>query len=109
MEFKGLRTGFALTGSFCTFAEIMGEVERLSKMGSDIIPIMSGNAYNSDTRLGRAEEFINRLEEISGKSVIHTIPQAEPIGPKAILDVLIIAPCTGNTLAKMANGSATRR
>jgi len=69
-----------------------------------LIPILSENSYDTDTRFGRAEEFRTAIEEICKRPIIHTIPQAEPIGPKKLLDLLIIAPCTGNTLGKLANG-----
>jgi dipicolinate synthase subunit B len=96
--------GFALCGSFCTFKEVLPQIERLKKLNYDIIPIMSEMAYNTDTRFGRAEDFINKIETVCKHEILHTIPQVEPIGPKRMLDVLVIAPCTGNTAAKLANG-----
>lgn len=96
--------GFALCGSFCTFAEVIPQIETLRKLNYDIVPIMSEIAYNTDTRFGRAEEFISRIETVCKHEILHTIPQVEPIGPKKMLDLLIIAPCTGNTAAKLANG-----
>lgn len=96
--------GFALCGSFCTFSEVITEMKKLSDKGYNIFPIMSFNAYQTDTRFGKAEEHIRRIEEICGKKIISTIPDAEPIGPKKMLDILVIEPCTGNTLAKLANG-----
>lgn len=101
---KDLRVGYALCGSFCTFSESVPMIRKLKEMGADIIPIMSGAAYSTDTRFGTAHHFINEIEEITGNRIIHTIAEAEPIGPKKLLDVLIIAPCTGNTLAKLACG-----
>ena len=106
MELKGKTVGFAMTGSFCTFARVMKEAEKLAATEANIIPIMSETAYSTDTRFGNAEEFVNRLQMISGNSVIKSVKEAEPIGPKSYLDLLIIAPCTGNTLAKLANGIA---
>ncbi|HOA33159.1 MAG: dipicolinate synthase subunit B [Clostridiales bacterium] len=103
---SNIRAGVAMCGSFCTFDEIFPVIEDLKNKGFDIVPIMSQNAYSTDTRFGTAEEFRKRFVEISGKDIIHTIPQAEPIGPKKLLDILIIIPCTGNTLAKLANGIA---
>lgn len=100
-----LKIGFALTGSFCTFKRIFPEVEKLSKE-YDIIPIMSEASAKTDTRFGRAEEHIKRLEEITGKSVLMDITDVEPLGPKKLLSALIVAPCTGNTIAKTANGIA---
>ena len=96
--------GFALCGSFCTFNDVFAEIEFLKEEGYNIIPIMSENSYNLDTRFGKALDWQNLFIEITGNPIVHTIPQAEPIGPKKLLDALIIAPCTGNTLAKLANG-----
>ena len=98
------RIGFAVTGSFCTFAKVFPQMQRLVEKGYRVIPIMSENAYATDTRFGRAQDWIRRAEEITGEAVIHTIVQAEPIGPKKLLDLLVIAPCTGNTLGKLACG-----
>ena len=96
--------GFAICGSFCTFNEVFAEIEFLKEDGYNIFPIMSENSYNFDTRFGKASDWQSLLIEITGNQIIHTIPQAEPIGPKKLLDALIIAPCTGNTLAKLASG-----
>ncbi len=96
--------GFALCGSFCTFKMVFDEIEKLKNKGYNIIPIMSENSYNLDTRFGDAAFWRKRFVEITGNNIIHTIPQAEPIGPKKLLDALVIAPCTGNTLAKLTAG-----
>lgn len=96
--------GFAICGSFCTFKIVFEEIKRLKNAGYDIIPIMSENSYNLDTRFGDAAHWRERFREITGRAIIHTIPQAEPIGPKKLLDALVIAPCTGNTLAKLSSG-----
>ena len=96
--------GYAFTGSFCTLSESLGELERLVLAGCDIQPIMSENVYSKDTRFYKSADFIKKVEDISSKEVIHTIEDAEPFGAKRPLDYLIIAPCTGNTLAKIANG-----
>lgn len=96
--------GFALCGSFCTFKNVFTEIEKLKKEGYNIIPIMSENSYTLDTRFGDAAHWREAFREITGNSIIHTIPGAEPIGPKKLLDALIIAPCTGNTLSKLAGG-----
>ena len=101
-----LKTGFALCGSFCTFASVIPQIEDLKNSGTDVIPIMSYNAYETDTRFGNAQDHIRRIEEICGNKIIHTLTGAEPIGPKKLIDALIIAPCTGNTLAKLAAGIA---
>ena len=98
------RIGFAVTGSFCTFKAVFVQMEKLKHAGYDVTPIMSQNAYETDTRFGRAKDWVRMAEEMTGKPVIHTIAQAEPIGPKKLLDLLILAPCTGNTLGKLACG-----
>lgn len=97
------RLGFALCGSFCTFEKVLSEMEKLSEI-YDIIPIISEGAAKTDTRFGKAEDFIRRITKICNREPITTISAAEPIGPKALLDVLLIEPCTGNTLGKLANG-----
>lgn len=102
MENKAV--GFALCGSFCTFSKVLPEIEKLAQEGYDVFPIMSHMAYTTDTRFGKAEDFIKKIENICNKKIISTIFDAEPIGPKKLLDALIIAPCTGNTVAKLANG-----
>lgn len=94
MLLDGVKVGFGLTGSFCTFAQTIPQIEKLVKEGAEIIPIMSYNAYSFDTRFGKAEDFRKQIEEITGKTIIHTIQEAEPIGPKKLTDVMIIAPCT---------------
>ena len=104
MKMKEYRIGFAMTGSYCTFANVFKALESLKAEFPDITPIMSENVFNTDSRFGTSEEFKNRLEEMCGKKIISTITAAEPIGPKGLLDLLIIATCTGNTIAKMANG-----
>ena len=103
-EHERLSIGFAVTGSFCTFSKAFAQMRLLVQEGYAITPIMSENAYSTDTRFGRAADFIAQAEAITGEAVIHTIAQAEPIGPKKLLDLLILAPCTGNTLGKLACG-----
>lgn len=98
-----IRLGFAVCGSFCTFKRALEELEKLAKE-YDITPIMSSGAAFTDTRFGKAEDLRRRITEICGKEPITTIAGAEPIGPQALLDVLVIEPCTGNTLGKLANG-----
>jgi dipicolinate synthase subunit B len=104
MELKDVKIGFAITGSFCTFAKVMTELEKLSAAGADITPVISYSVDKFDTKFGRADEWKTRIEAVTGKSIIKTITDAEPIGPKALLDILVVAPCTGNTLGKLANG-----
>ena len=101
---ENTRIGFAMCGSFCTFAAALEQAKLLAEEGFDILPIMSENAYSTDTRFGTAQSCIDTLQELSGKDIVHTIVQAEPIGPKNLADVLVVAPCTSNTLAKIANG-----
>lgn len=96
--------GFAITGSFCTFDKITLVLEQLVEDGAHVIPIFSVNAQTLDTRFGQADEFVERIEKITGHEAIRTIEGAEPIGPKGYLDILVIAPCTGNTMAKLCNG-----
>ncbi len=103
MDFNGVKIGFVLTGSFCTFSKTIPKIKELVDLGAEILPIMSFNAYNMDTKFGKAEDFINEIEEITGNEIIHTIKDAEPIGPKKLTDIMIIAPATGNTMAKLAN------
>ncbi len=101
---NSVTAGFALCGSFCTFSKAIAQMKYLKGTGMDLVPIMSQNAYTMDTRFGRAEDFIREIETICGHPVIHTIEAAEPIGPKKMFDILIIEPCTGNTIGKLANG-----
>lgn len=106
MELKGKTIGFAITGSFCTFQRVINELEKLAKEDVTIFPIMSETAFSTDTRFGNASDFIKRIESICKNPIIKSVKEAEPIGPKSFLDLLIIAPCTGNTLAKLASGIA---
>ena len=102
LEVKGKKIGFVLTGSFCTFRKVLPKMKELIKKEAEIVPIMSFNSYQLDTKFGKAEDFINEIEEITGKKIIHTIVDAEPIGPKKMTDIMIIAPCSGNTMSKLA-------
>ena len=97
--------GFAMCGSFCTYAEVFPVMEQLSREYT-LIPIFSPAAYTVDSRFGSAQQHIRKAADICGSDPLYTIPQVEPIGPKKLLDALIIAPCTGNTLAKLAHGIA---
>jgi len=103
MLLKGKKIGLAITGSFCTISRVLNEIDNIIKEGGEIFPILSESVYNFDTRFGEAEELKKRLESMTGNKIISTIVEAEPIGPKGMLDLLVIAPCTGNTLAKLAN------
>lgn len=96
------RLAFCMTGSFCTFEEAFKQMERLQSLGYEILPVFSFNAASLDTRFGRAEDHLNRARQISGHEPILTIQDAEPLGPKDMTDILLVCPCTGNTLAKLA-------
>lgn len=98
-----MRIGFAVCGSFCSFEKMFKEMITLSKK-HEIIPIMSEIAYSTDTRFGKASDWRNKIEELCGRKIIHTVVEAEPLGPKRMVDILLIEPCTGNTAAKLSSG-----
>ena len=104
MNLKDKNIGFCLTGSFCTFKNTILQMKELVKEKANVLPIMSYNAYKSDTKFGKSKDFIKEIEEITNNKIIHNIKDAEPIGPKNMTDIMIIAPCTGITLAKLSNG-----
>lgn len=101
---KGVKIAVAMCGSFCTFSNAFSQARALSELGSELLPIMSFNAASISSRFGSAEENIARLEDICGRKAIRTIEDAEPIGPKALCDIMLVMPCTSNTLAKLAYG-----
>ena len=101
---KPQRVGFALCGSFCTHKEVLRELEAICREYETVLPIVSPVCQTTDTRFGRAEDFLAQVERLTGHTVVGSVREAEPIGPKKLLDVLVIAPCTGNTLAKLAAG-----
>ena len=103
MILEGKKIGYVFTGSFCTFKKSIEQLKKIAKQKAEIIPIMSYNSYNLDTKFGKAEDFIKEIEEITGNKILHTIQEVEPIGPKDMLDILVVAPATGNTMAKLAN------
>ena len=103
MNFEKIKVGFILTGSFCTFDKTIPKINEIVNKGAKVLPIMSFNAYNMDTKFGKAKDFINKIENITNNKIIHTIQDAEPIGPKRLTDIMIIAPASGNTMAKLAN------
>ena len=111
MQLKGKRIGFVFTGSFCTFRKTIEELKKIVKLNADVIPIMSEHSYTMDTKFGKAEDFINEIEDITNKKILHTIQDVEILGPKDMLDIIVVAPATGNTIAKLANdmidGTAT--
>lgn len=98
-----LKIGFALTGSFCTFSSVIPQVEKIVASGIEVVPIMSEKAYSTDTRFGTSAEFVSKLERITENKVLHLQTEVEPIGPKKMIDALVIAPCSGTTAAKIAN------
>lgn len=100
----GLTAGYALCGSFCTIADSVKQIEKLTSSNIKVIPIMSEVVYNTDNRFNKADELREKIKLLTGNEIIHTITGAEPIGPKKLLDILIVSPCTGNTIAKIANG-----
>lgn len=104
MDLQGINLGLCMCGSFCTFSEVIREVEALSKKGINIYPILSYNADSISTRFGAVEDFREKLYDITGNNIISTIKEAEPIGPQKLLDIMLVAPCTGNTMAKLNNG-----
>lgn len=104
MDLKNKRIGYAITGSHCTIAKSIPVLEKFKETGAEVIPIISDAVLNNDTKFGSVDQWLNRITEITNKPVINSIVKAEPIGPDKIIDLLVIAPCTGNTLAKIANG-----
>ena len=103
---KKTTLGLAMCGSFCTFSRVLDAFEALDRERFDLVPIMSQVSFETDSRFGPAAQFRERLEALCGREIVHTIEEAEPFGPKKLLDVLVIMPCTGNTLAKLASGIA---
>lgn len=104
MSIQNVKIGIGFTGSFCTYKRMFKELKNLVEHGADVIPVFSFHAQRINSRFGKADDFVEQSRLVTGHQPITTIPQAEPIGPKNLLDVMVIAPCTGNTLAKLANG-----
>lgn len=104
MTLKGKNIGVAFTGSFCTYEKVFKELEKLAEEGANIQTIFSDASRTLDSRFGRAKDFVKKAEEMTGNKPMMTIPEAEPIGPGSLLDILVVFPCTGNTIAKLANG-----
>lgn len=104
MSLQGKKIGVAITGSFCTFSKLFSQLEKLVEEGAEVQTIFSDAAGCIDSRFGDTSDFLKRAEEITGLKPILSIKDAEPIGPKSLLDILVICPCTGNTAAKLANG-----
>ncbi len=104
MELTGKNIGVALTGSFCTYANVIKQIENLVKEHANVVPIFSYHSQTINSRFGNAADFMERIQAITGNTAIRTIEDAEPLGPKNKLDIIVIAPCTGNTMAKLAQG-----
>lgn len=104
MKLSGKNVGVALTGSFCTFEKVIEQIQNLVNEQANVIPIFSFHAQTIDSRFGKAADFIKQITTITGNRPVLTINEAEPLGPKGMVDIIIIAPCTGNTLAKLCNG-----
>ncbi|SDL72603.1 dipicolinate synthase subunit B [Sediminibacillus halophilus] len=103
MSLEGKRIGFGLTGSHCTYDAVFPQMEKLVEAKADVVPVVSYTVQNTDTHFGEAKEHLQRIKEITGKELITTIPEAEPLGPKYPLDCMVIAPLTGNSMSKLAN------
>ena len=104
MELNGVKIGFAVTGSHCTVREVLNQIPCLTESGAEVYPVMSYSADCIDTRFGKSSEWKELLKEATGHDIIKTIVDAEPIGPNILFDIMVVAPCTGNTLAKLVNG-----
>jgi dipicolinate synthase subunit B len=103
LSVKGKRIGFGLTGSHCTYDAVFPEIERLVNNGAEVMPIVTSTVMNTETRFGKGEDWIKRIENVTGHKVIDSIVKAEPLGPKIPLDCMVIAPLTGNSMSKFAN------
>ncbi|MFJ8256795.1 dipicolinate synthase subunit B [Peribacillus asahii] len=103
MSLQGKRIGFGLTGSHCTYDDVFPEIEKLVNEGVEVIPIVTSTVKQTETRFGRGEDWVERIEKLTGHHVVDTIVKAEPLGPKLPLDCMVIAPLTGNSMSKLAN------
>ncbi len=104
MKLEGIKIGLGITGSFCNFSETKNVISNLKAEGADVYPIISFSTKNLDTRFYKKDEYIKMLKQESKNNIIDTIPKAEPVGPKNLVDIILVCPCTGNSLAKLANG-----
>jgi len=103
MSLKGKKIGFGLTGSHCTYDAVFPEIEKLVNAGAEVLPVVTFTVKNTETRFGKGEEWVQRIEELTGNKIIDSIVKAEPLGPKIPLDCMVIAPLTGNSMSKFAN------
>ncbi|WP_203362354.1 dipicolinate synthase subunit B [Bacillus sp. REN10] len=103
MTLKGKRIGFGITGSHCTYSEIFPQIEQLVQLGAEVVPVVTGTVKGTGTRFGEAGEWVEKIEKLTNTTVIDSIVEAEPLGPKSPLDCMVIAPITGNSLSKLAN------
>ncbi|MDQ0270174.1 dipicolinate synthase subunit B [Cytobacillus purgationiresistens] len=103
MSFNGKRIGFGLTGSHCTYDAVFPEIEKLVNAGAEVLPVVTFTVQNTNTRFGEGEDWIKRIEDLTGNKVIDSIVKAEPLGPKIPLDCMVVAPLTGNSMSKFAN------
>ncbi|TMW73259.1 dipicolinate synthase subunit B [Alteribacter natronophilus] len=103
MSLEGKHIGFGLTGSHCTYEEVMPEIEKLVKLGAKVTPFVTYTVQHTDTKFGKSEDWIERIKSITSEPIVNTIPKAEPFGPKTPLDCMVIAPLTGNSTSKFAN------
>lgn len=104
MKLEGIKIGLGITGSFCNFSETKNVISNLKAEGADVYPIISFSTKNLDTRFYKKDEYIKMLKQESKNNIIDTIQKAEPVGPKNLVDIILVCPCTGNSLAKLANG-----
>ena len=104
MKLEGIKIGLGITGSFCNFSETKNVISNLKSEGADVYPIISFSTKNLDTRFYKKDEYIKMLKQESKNNIIDTIQKAEPVGPKNLVDIILVCPCTGNSLAKLANG-----
>src|SRR5690606_573615 len=103
MEVKGKRIGFGITGSHCTYEEVVPQIEKLVAAGAEVVPIVTQTVKNTTTRFGRGEDWVAKVEQITGKRVLDSIVAVEPLGPRNPLDCMVIAPLTGASMSKLAN------
>jgi len=102
LEIKNKNIGFVLTGSFCTFHKVIPQIMKMKELEANVLPIMSENSYTMDTKFGKANDFIKKIEEICENKIMHTIQECETIGPKHLTDIMVVAPASGNTISKLA-------